>query len=149
MTLSHKKHRNAWVPTQHYSYWCPGTKPPGHLYQQCWLNTHFVEPVLLRNITFTGKNIWKQEAPRERKPPPRLVWEVWNRLIRREISSQLLLVSISWKIHEYSSICYSAMSLTNMYPENRKMIPVSKGLNALSSNVTGFSLYHSLPILKI
>ena len=30
--------RNIWVYTQHYGYWCRGTKAPGHQHLQCWLN---------------------------------------------------------------------------------------------------------------
>ena len=60
-------------------------------------------------------------------------------------SSQLLLVSKSWKFHEHSSICYSIMLVTNTDTENRKMSPVFKGLNASSPDC---SSCHNNPILK-
>ena len=43
--------------------------------------------------------------------------------------SQLLLVSLSWIVQLYPSICHSVVFLTHMDPENRKMNHVSKGLN--------------------
>ena len=74
----------------------------------------------------------KQEALRECKPSPRLVWRAWNSLLKHEKCRLLLLVSLSWKFHEHPSIWYSVMLPTNMDTENKKRNPVSKGLHLLS-----------------
>ena len=54
----------------------------------------------------------KQEAQRERKPSPYLVWGQRNSLVFRKQSSKFLLLSISWKFHDFPSICYLRMLLT-------------------------------------
>ena len=57
-------------------------------------------------------------------------------------------MSISWKFHEYPSICYFLM-LTNADPENVKTNLSSKGFNAPSYKFWDCSLCNSRPIQKI
>ena len=71
-----------------------------------------------------------QEALRERKPPSRLVWRAWNSLLNREKCSLLLLVSISWKFHEFTSKRYSVMLPTNTDPDNKKG-PYAQGVTLI------------------
>ena len=90
----------------------------------------------------------KQEAFRERIPPPRLVWgaqvsQAWNSL------ANSFLCPYPEKNHEYSSIFYSMMLVTNTDTENRKMNPVSNGFNASPRNVSACSSGQNGPILKI
>ena len=66
---------------------------------------------------------WQQEALRERKHPPRLVWWAWNSLVGREITTPCVeILKIVW----LSTIPYSVVILINTNPENRKIYPVSK-----------------------
>ena len=47
-----------------------------------FLNIHYIyHTIYLRDKI---ENIRKQEALRERKPPPRLVWKPWNNVLKRE-----------------------------------------------------------------
>ena len=80
----------------------------------------------------------------------------------KQSSSQSLPVSISWKFHEYPSICYSILLVTNEDPpppkkkkKKKKLKKIekwtlySKGLMNHPQNFSDCSSCHSGPILKI
>ena len=49
---------NAWMRSQHCSYWCPGAKAPGHQDPQCWL---IVLDQFLIEISQLWETIWGNE----------------------------------------------------------------------------------------
>ena len=74
--LNLKTAGNAWARIQHFRYWCPGTKAPGHQYPrcccgyrcpgfktpghqclQCWWNIYCFGPISCQNISSIMKNI--------------------------------------------------------------------------------------------
>ena len=59
---------NAWVHTQHCSYWCPDAKAPGHQYPQYWLDIDSIGAVSYRNITVIWNNIKRQDYILKKNP---------------------------------------------------------------------------------
>ena len=59
MCINPSTARNAWVHTQHCSYWCTGARAPCHQYPQYSVNTHCIGAVANKNIRVIGNNIGK------------------------------------------------------------------------------------------
>ena len=66
---------NAWVRTQHCSYWSPGATAPGHQYLQYWPNNHCMGPVSYGNSIIMANSIRK-----------------WNSILKKKISSYLRII---------------------------------------------------------
>ena len=52
--------KNACLPTQHCSYWCPGVQALCHPYPQCWQNIRCIRRGSHTNITFVSNSIRKR-----------------------------------------------------------------------------------------
>ena len=86
-----------------------------------------------------------------RKPPPYLIWEAWNSLVKHEAISPIVSWDRSDKILWKSIHAFSVMLLTNRGPENKTINPMSKRLNATSPNCLSIFpvSYLIRPILKV
>ena len=65
---------------------------------------HCIRPIPLDKYAWLRNDICKQEALRERKSPPSLVWGAWNSLVRREtvqLIASCVISNISWKFYQY------------------------------------------------
>ena len=58
--------------SQHYGYWCPGAKVPGHQYPQCWQNIHCIGPASYKNIAHKVNSIRKWNHILKKKWPSHL-----------------------------------------------------------------------------
>ena len=65
--VNHETAGEAWVPTQHCGYWCPGAKAPGHQYPQCWLNRCWIGLISCRNVLFIVKSSKKRNDHLKKK----------------------------------------------------------------------------------
>ena len=60
---------NAWVRSQHYSYWCPGVKAPGLQYPQCWLNSDCLGAIIMQKYYIYSKQHWQITLHYEKNIP--------------------------------------------------------------------------------